>query len=296
MKVSRSVCYFGLISAVLLGVVACSGAEDSSEDHQTAPSGEEWARVEQAVVSSKVIGTWCADTPYQVTQAKNPPAPWIAPPSCVQADALASNFTSVTRLFAHNLVANAVVNLEASGDHLTNEKVDLALFEGHSGYDAAVGVGFAVHEAQSNAWSTNMAFGHTAPNQRGLSIFASYSCNTVDHDGYPGFGNGSWLQDWAPAFNPGLRLHLGSNRVSHFTSSGVVGKKFAQELVAGRTFKQGWATAWDQVGANTHAAFVASGSTYSDCVDRILTMTWANFDSKPRRVNPAWLCAITQTL
>lgn len=292
---------YGVLCAVLPFLVACGDALGPLDPKQTAPDASDLASVEQAVDvgPSKRIGTWCADRAYETTTLVNPPGPWLKPPSCLQADSLAFNMTGVPRLFAYNLVANAKFNLESSGDHLSNELVDLMLFEGHAGYYLPAGVTFAVHEAFTRAVSTNMAFGHTGGSQRGLSVFAAYACNTVDFNGLtqdPYFANGSWAQDWIPAFSPGLRLFLGSNKLSYFTNAGYVGSKFGMELKAGKTFMQAWITAWDQVQSNDSAAFVASGISEADCFDRIQTMTWENVNAKPRRVNPPYLCAMTQAL
>lgn len=293
-----------LLGLGALGFIACGVTPEPVSHDATAVGEPELDEIGEALLpSAKVVGTWCQGFEYQTTSAMTPPGPGLTPPSCTQASSFSSNFKNVTTSFTINhLVSPAKANLEASLDHLTNELVDLAFFEGHSGYSWVDTVDFGMWEdgitdPNKRAFSKNMAFGHTSANQRGLSVFAAYSCDTVDFNGIPANGaNGSWAADWWPAFNPGLRMMLGSNNVTHFVSSGVVGKKFAERLTAGDTFKTAWTSALDQVSHNPSAAFVASGSTSADCWDRMNTMSWGNFDSKPRRVNPAWLCVSSQTL
>lgn len=304
--IQRSKCLYRLIMAFAMfataAPMACGAVGEQGNDG--AMDQVELGEVEQAVIpSGKVIGTWCQQSAYQTTSLMTPPGPWLQPFSCHEAVAFSGNFTSITTSFTINVLSwPAKPNLESTLDHLTNELVDLAFFEGHSGYSFADTVDFGMYEdgiadPNKRAFSKNMALGHVGPNQRGLSVFAAYSCNTVDFAGNPAWGaNGSWGADWRPAFNPGLRMMLGSNKLTYVGYNGAVGKKFAQRLTAGDTFKNAWTTALDANSYNTGAAFIASGSSADECWARLESMSWANFDSKVRRVNPAWLCVATMIL
>jgi hypothetical protein len=276
---------------------ACGVAADVSEqptepfaEGRTGQAPPEYGTLKEGL-SGFPYGLWCEPGAYENK--------YLPDSGCNVSGEFISQYDVGAGLkFFYNLRGAAKYHLEKDLDSYSMEQVDLALFEGHSNFvDAVNGVDFGLwKDGNANynerAFSRKMKLGEENASQRGLSVFAAYSCNTVDIGGAPASGNdGSWYADWYPAFSGGLRLFLGSTGNVPLKPT-MVGYWFGEMLRRENSYKHSWVQALGAasgIGGVT-AAMIASGNTAEECHERINTMDRA-WHVPARRPNPNYLCA-----
>lgn len=173
--------------------------------------------------------------------------------------------------------------MEDKWDQFQGETVDLLYFDGHSGSDD--GPDYKVHFSMwnkrslgniynewSDALTSAMRWGDEG---RGLSVLASYSCDTIVDDGFI-------IPRWQAALSGGLRMVLGVFNEGHSGSSVEgLGRAFATSLTTpGTSIRSAWLFTQNTEG--TRPAVLTTGKDVADCDYRRLNMTWGNFITFPR--------------
>jgi len=113
----------------------------------------------------------------------------------------------------------------------------------------------------------------------GLSIFATYACESMEGDAY------TWTR-WGNAFAGGLRIGLGTPApAAGGGGMAPLGNLFADALQAGVWIGGAWFTALTGPYSANPASAMATGTDNTDCWNRLNNMTWQNFKnaSYPRR-------------
>lgn len=181
-----------------------------------------------------------------------------------------------TRLFYHNL-EGARWRFETDNDQNGLERVHLAFVLTHGGRDLdgdqkAV---WAMWDEWVDANSWNMRLGNEG---RGLSIFASYACETHT------VGDGHAWERWRNPFKGGLRYTVGSHgNLATGLPTDECGQEFADNLQDGDVIYEAWRKAVREPSVDQDATAIASGYDAPDCYNRRDNMTWQNFSSYPRR-------------
>lgn len=146
--------------------------------------------------------------------------------------------------------------------------------------DSAVHATWAMWNNQSHARSDHMRLGDEG---RGLSVFASYSCETEQWDSYV------WTR-WHTIFAGGLRMAEGFKADTVWCAPDNCPAQyqhpvnFANYLGAGWLINNAWLLAFDDNdGYSFSPISIASGNSGTDCADRRDHMTMVNFRNYARR-------------
>jgi hypothetical protein len=270
MSWSRCLCLFTLV------VTAGCGVDASSTDE-----GLEIGSTVQPV-------TWSGNT-FGIHATKYYEGGWVDSIPCQMgtSDHFGNQLqASATERFRFDLWNKQYYWHDAGGDGgpYSLESVDLFFSVTHGGasdtnaywsmwnYDYLTSTG--VH-----AFSSLMRLGEDEGVGEGLSIFATYSCNTLRW-------NSDTVARWDSVFSGGLRIALGSHDKVHSESgrgNEWVGAQFAIRLHQNWSIKQAWLTGLSYSSADNDSAALATGTNCTDCLDRLDTMTWYNFKTKGRR-------------
>jgi hypothetical protein len=141
---------------------------------------------------------------------------------------------------------------------------------------------WAMWNNQSHARSDWMKLGDEA---RGLSVFASYSCETQKWDAF------TWYR-WSNIFSGGLRMAVGFYGDTPYCIDWTPpclaqyqhGTMFAYYLGNSWTVSSAWLYAFDDNDGRYFPAIAyATGNSPSDCATRRDAMTMADFRNYPRR-------------
>lgn len=155
------------------------------------------------------------------------------------------------------------------------ENVDLYFAHTHGGSDAQ-SVNWGMYESGIWAQSKYMKLGDTGS---GLSIFSTYSCNTMMMDG-------NWWTQWYPIFSGGLYLASGNNGATYDGSDvSCIGSYYASYLKSGRTLSDSWLLSNTCASSVTPAMVQSTGTNVNECYSRAANMTWLNVKSFARYRN-----------
>lgn len=171
---------------------------------------------------------------------------------------------------------------EIPNDQNRLERVDLAFSNTHGGTNSSQAF-WTMWDSGVFATSPNMWLGNES---KGLSIWATYSCETLKDDG------NLWAR-WDTVMAGGLRIVVGSHDTvwSAYTTD-EVGRDFAENLESGMSIRNSWRYGLEDWYHDQDAAVMSTGTDSSDCNGRLTNMDWDNFDNYPRRTstNPGWWC------
>lgn len=237
--------------------------------------------LQEAATPSKKFGSWCQGGEYEVNPVTG--EPWLTPTGTKLCDNFNAEMkTAATHAFTYDLKGAAKQNWEKDWDSLSMELVDLSFGYLHGGAHEPDTADYGLWKDGVSDWharvlTSNMRLGEEKTGQRGLSILATYSCDTLLPDA------NLWNR-WGNAFKGGLRMVVGSHGSVHSGSTADnIGKVFAQKLKAGWTIVESWRTALASTSDNNHVAVMATGNSPTDCGSRRDGMKWSNFTSYNRR-------------
>jgi len=180
-----------------------------------------------------------------------------------------------TRLFYRSLVSR-VEEFEAH-DSAGLDSVDLAyvLTHGAANTDGEPWAHWAMWDRDVRAVGRRMRLGNSG---RGLSIFASYACDTH------AFQDSNVWERWLYMFNGGLRYTVGSHGLLWWgRQTNECGREFAEDMQDGDVIKEAWRKALREPFVDQDATAIATGLDAADCHTRRDNMTLQNFGRYPRR-------------
>jgi len=272
-----------LLIAVSAGFLGTGCIEEETPGdvnlQQTSNSDEqgvhEFETSAQAAVTSKNFGTDCQESyenGWQNTLS-------YVNETCNYFNAAMDDFAH--KEYYYNL-HGAKTRWETSGDQHRLERVDLAFSNTHGGAWTNDAV-WAMWDDGDLARSSNMWLGNES---KGLSIWATYSCETLAEDGR------LWTR-WDSVMAGGLRIVAGSHdTVWSSSTTDEIGEDFAENLESGSSVRNSWRSALEDWYHDQDAAVLSTGTNSSDCNSRLVNIDWDNFDNYPRRTgtNPGWWC------
>jgi hypothetical protein len=259
-----------LMSFVALGSVNCNESVQTAADDLTLRAS--------AVINGR-FGMHCQDS-YQNN--------WLATftGGFTMCDRLGTTLSATaTQHFYFNLAGKQFYWHE-TGDHAAASVEDVDLFFGnpHGGAWQSTYAEYGMWDQNVLATTNNMRLGDEA---RNTSIFATYSCKTLQTDA------NMWTR-WDSVFAGGLRMSLGSHDTVWFGPAYQDSAKvFAQYLNAGWSVKDSWYYGLSSpAGSDTDIAVMTTGSNSGDCSARLSNMTWGNFSSYGQLRDGAigWYC------
>ncbi|MBQ9816749.1 MAG: hypothetical protein IJM59_04710 [Proteobacteria bacterium] len=177
------------------------------------------------------------------------------------------------------------------------DTVDISMVCTHGGaFDSPLRFILSLYYKYQVASSIHMKFGN---NNRGLSIFTTYSCHTMD-------GNSSEVQArWLPLFQGGLRIAAGIYDYSHPVTSQTFGTTFANQLHASnKTILSAWLDTADdylfdipRITSSGDWRYAHEFNRTDSCFNRIGNMKLSNYKTYPRLTDPTYLaiCATEVT-
>ncbi|MEE9366151.1 MAG: DUF6345 domain-containing protein [Dehalococcoidales bacterium] len=177
-----------------------------------------------------------------------------------------------SKIYYHNL-HGADWNFKDSGDQTNLENVNLFFIETHGGAwsDTAT---FTMWDNEERGFSKDMYLGNEG---QGLSIFSSYSCETLKYSSL-------WTR-WNRPLKGGLRIITGSHDLffaGYYSRN--IGKEYAKGLQASDKIYQAWRdAAADSYSIDNDPAVVTGGTSSSECWSRMNGMKWQNYTSYSRR-------------
>lgn len=165
--------------------------------------------------------------------------------------------------------------LERYGDHQPDLKsadnVDLLFILTHGGAWSTTST-LCMWNKHTRAFTSEMRLGDSAIGGGGLSILATYACNTLKSS-----DNLLWTR-LGPMFSGRLRIALGSHdKLYSGTYTNECGEDFAEDIQSGMTLKSAWKSALSDWWEDQDVAVVATGSSTSHCHWRKDTMKWQNY-------------------
>ncbi len=177
-----------------------------------------------------------------------------------------------TKVFYYNL-HNAKWWWETGGDEGTLDNVSLFYASTHGGGWSDKSV-WAMWDKDQLANSLKMRLGDEAT---GLSIFATYACETLKFD-----DDKIWTR-MKPIFRGGLRYAAGSHdKLYDGITTNETGEDFANELQHSKTIKYAWKDANSDWWVSNDVTVMATGVNKSNCQNRRDNMKWQNFKSYSR--------------
>lgn len=181
-------------------------------------------------------------------------------------------------IFYRNL-HSARDEFETDNDQNGLERVGLAYVNTHGAksYDGQQKAAWAMWDDNVVADSRDMWLGNE---NYGLSILASYACNTHEmNDGH------AWFR-WSRPFKGGMRYTIGSHGdLGDGRLTNECGREFADNLQDGDRIRHAWRKAVREPFVDQDATAIASGIDRSDCHSRRSGMRWQNYGTYPRRRN-----------
>ncbi|MCG5051426.1 MAG: hypothetical protein KA712_00550 [Myxococcales bacterium] len=261
-----SLAYLAFFGLLLTLPTACSETPSAPEILQ------------QALDTNRLYGTRCQEN-YEGTWIATLAGTWS---TCSKFNKAMDNLAP--RSFYFNL-QNAETRFEDTLDHCGGscggiDTVDMLFVSTHGGAWSNPARGTQVMWNRSTrAFSTNMRLGDE---DRGLSLYASHSCDILKNDGQLG-------TRWQSAFDGGLRMIVGSHDKIWFNTSYTTdGERFANNMRNGQLLKDAWKNSLAGNSADNDAAVMTTGANDSDCWNRMDSMTWSNLLSTPRLRDWDW--------
>jgi hypothetical protein len=172
---------------------------------------------------------------------------------------------------------------ETASDQYGMDDVDLVYATTHGGAEPTRST-WAMWDSGVSAKSYNMRLGDEA---LGLSIFATYSCETQKTS------DGLHWQRLGALFRGGLRFTLGSHdKVYASVTTNEVGEDFADGLQKGKSFKYAWKDGNSDWWEDQDLTVMTTGVDANDCHYRRANMNWHNFHgyARLRDAQAGWVC------
>jgi hypothetical protein len=169
---------------------------------------------------------------------------------------------------------------ENSGDqenHGGLDGVDVVFISTHGGaWTSPITATQCMWEQDTRTYSTNWRLGDE---NRGLSLYATHSCETLKNDGYI-------LDRWMNAFDGGLRMAVGSHGDLYIDTGD--GQRFANNMRSGQLIKDAWKNGLSGGSPDEDVAVLATGSDANNCWSRMDTINWSNLTTVTRLQDAAW--------
>ncbi|MET0343338.1 MAG: DUF6345 domain-containing protein [Polyangiales bacterium] len=278
----------GIRIFALLALGACSvegpGADPVRDGEDEAePLAVEGDAVAVYADSSRRFSAYC-DPNYEGGWQKTLEGTWAL------CDRFVGDLEQTSTRVGYWALAHMKSKFENACDHCSDSGVehsDLIFHAGHGGAfseadSRAVGASgttatLTMWNRNQRALTRNMRLGDEA---RGLSIFSTYSCYT--HSGSaasndPNPAGTEYTTRWGAAFRGGLRIATGTVADAIAGSAYKdVGKRFSDNLQAGKTIASAWLNALT-IGSDNDPSVIATGASSEDCWFRLDNMTWNNF-------------------
>jgi hypothetical protein len=249
---------------LLAGAVACS--EHRSSEFETSAA---------ALDSSRLYGTYCQQD-FQNDWRPLLSDTWTM---CANFNSAMNDLSPQSFYWSMHGVASLWEDSEDQADDGGLDTVDLVFISTHGGAWTNPDVATqTMWDQDTRTLSTDWRLGDES---RGLSLYATHSCETLMRDEHI-------LDRWTSVFDGGLRMVVGSHG-DLYTDTGD-GQRFANNMKSGQLIKDAWANALHGGSPDQDAAVLTTGSDENNCWARMNSINWSNLTSTntPRLQDNAW--------
>ncbi len=242
---------------VSLPTIGCTSSHSPAESSVTVESSS------KAIIGNGYFGLLTTEKYQDTWQDPHCVDHWYYPEVCYAWE-MAFAFGGImddhnTNLFSAGLDPDTGAYLQDETDGLSPRGVDLVdvlYLQTHGGVWDDYNSDYAMWMANSSVLTSWMRFGD---NGRGMKLFVSWSCHTMQVDGH-------WWDRLGPLFRGGLKIMVGSHDlISWGNDMWETTRDFAGYMLDPASIDYAWYTANSHADWDQDVAITATGTTCDDC-------------------------------